>query len=476
MKMKVTSIIILILTILSLSMITIACCTNSFNSNTLSNTSTAIQIFSQKDLEDWIKNSSTFEHDGIPGSIQIINTISSLEGNSTISAGEWEFTVEYKTLHPGHGDRTGQALSQCTTNHAAVIKVENGKITSAVCCNTWDIQKEFTLTTSIAPLPTISENIIWQMEDTVVAATITRPADDDIHPAIVFVAGSGPTDRDWNSPFLPGTNGSAKLLAEELARNGYVTIRYDKRIAGPNAQNNLSFMMGKISMEGHVDELAGAVDILTARPDVDPEKIFVLANSEGTIHALNYQLTSEHKFAGLILSAMPGRSMSTLLHSQLEAQLASLPNAEGIMAGYEKLMADCLSGKPFVADPELPDSINNLVQGFYAPINSPFSREFLSLDPAPMLQKVTVPALVIIGKKDIQVDPFLDGILLESAANSLDNISFAYPDNANHVLKYEPRPRQELTGSDAAITYNASDRILDPESFQIIHSWLKGNK
>ena len=325
------------------------------------------------------------------------------------------------------------------------------------------------------PYSIINEDISWQIEETVVAGTITRPDDQAVHPAVVFVAGSGPTDRDWNSPLLSGTNGSARLLAEEFAKNGYVTIRYDKRIAGPNAQKNLPLMMGKISLEGHVEELAGAVNTLIARPDVDPDKIFVLGNSEGTIHALNYQQTREPKFAGLILSAMPGRSMKDLLHSQLEAQVASMPDAGEIMAGYDKLIADFLAGKPFAADPELPESFNNLVKGFYAPINLPFTAEFLSLDPAPMLKNVTVPVLVITGKKDIQVDRLLDGIPLENAAESRDNISFVYPDNANHVLKYESRPREELTAADAAKTYNAQDRILDPEALRIINNWLMNN-
>ncbi|MDD5703375.1 MAG: hypothetical protein PHU23_15180, partial [Dehalococcoidales bacterium] len=364
--------------------------------------------------------------------------------------------------------------------HEAIINVEQGEIKEAVMDERWDMinQKMLDSSTSI-PTQTqysiIDEEVAWKIEDTIVAATITRPDDQAVHPAIVFVAGSGPTDRDWNSPLIFGTNGSAKLLAEEFAKNGYVTIRYDKRIAGSNAEKNLPLMIGKISMEGHADELAGAVETLIARSDVNPDKIFVLANSEGTIHALNYQQTRETKFAGLILSAMPGRSMSAVLHNQLEAQLAPLPNAEEIMAGYDKLMADCLAGKPFVADPALPDSINNLVQGFYAPINLPFTIEFLTLDSAPMLGELTVPSLVIIGKKDIQVDYHLDGLPLESAAKGLDNISFAYPENANHVLKFELRPREELTGADAAVTYNAPDRILDPEALQIIKNWLRQN-
>jgi hypothetical protein len=55
-----------------------------------------------------------------------------------------------------------------------------------------------------AHLSVVSEDVSWQIGDTPVAATITRPDDNDIHPAVVFVPGSGPTDRDWNTPLLPG--------------------------------------------------------------------------------------------------------------------------------------------------------------------------------------------------------------------------------------------------------------------------------
>ncbi len=335
-------------------------------------------------------------------------------------------------------------------------------------------QGDYIKTYKPEPLAVISEEVSWQMGETIVAATITRPDDKDIHPAIVFVAGSGPTDRDWNSPLLPGTNGSAKLLAEELARSGFVTIRYDKRVAGPNAQKNLPLLVGKISMESHVDELAGAVDMLLARLDVNPDKIFVLANSEGTIHALNYQISRQYKFAGLILEGMPGRNLADLTRAQLEAQVAPLPDAKEIMAGYDKLMANFLAGKPFAADPTLPEGINNLIQGFYAPINLPFTREFFALDPAPLLGKVTTPTLVMLGKKDIQVDYQMDGAPLEAAAQGRDNVSFVFPANANHVMKYESRSREALTGADA-LTYNASDRILDPESLSIIKGWLIRN-
>jgi uncharacterized protein len=323
-----------------------------------------------------------------------------------------------------------------------------------------------------APLQPVSEEVSWNIDDTVVAATVTRPPNDNKkHPGMVFVAGSGPTDRDWNSPLLPGTNGSARLLAEEMAKFGYVTIRYDKRVAGPNAQNNLPLLVGKISLASHLEELTGAVNLLISRQDVDPRLIYILGNSEGTLHALNYQLNKDPKSAGLILTGLPGRNLAAVTRSQIEAQVSAMPNSAEIMAGYDKLMADFLDGKPFVADPKLPDGINNFFRGLYAPINLPFTREFFVVDAAPMLAKVTAPTLVMIGKKDIQVDYQLDGAPLEEASKGKNNISFAYPENANHVLKNEPRPRSGLTGADA-LSYNAADRVLDPEALKTIKDWL----
>jgi hypothetical protein len=95
--------------------------------------------------------------------------------------------------------------------------------------------------------------------------TVTAPVDAKSSPAVIMVAGSGPTDRNWCSPLLPGTNCSAKLLAEALAQRGYVTLCYDKIASGPHAKENLPKFVGKISMKSHVEELTGGVEILLAQ-------------------------------------------------------------------------------------------------------------------------------------------------------------------------------------------------------------------
>jgi hypothetical protein len=86
-----------------------------------------------------------------------------------------------------------------------------------------------------------------------------------------------------------------------------------------------------------------------------------------------------------------------------------------------------------------------------------------------MLAEITVPVLIIIGQKDIQVDWQADGAVLEAAAG--DNVTFNYPANANHVLKLEERPFEELAATGGG-DYNAADRVLDPETVDIILAWL----
>ncbi|MEZ4519478.1 MAG: hypothetical protein R3C44_22490 [Chloroflexota bacterium] len=64
---------------------------------------------------------------------------------------------------------------------------------------------------------------------------------------------------------LPGTNGSAALLADVLTKAGYATLRFDKRVTGPHAAENINALMGKISMQSHSDEVNSALAQLTSR-------------------------------------------------------------------------------------------------------------------------------------------------------------------------------------------------------------------
>jgi pimeloyl-ACP methyl ester carboxylesterase len=317
--------------------------------------------------------------------------------------------------------------------------------------------------------------VSWVLDEIPITGTLTRPSGVGPFPAVIFVAGSGPTDRDWNTPAVPGINGSAALLAQTLTASGYVTLRYDKRASGPHAVENVQRLMGTISMQGHAAELAGGVHLLAQHPDVDRQRIVILANSEGCIHALNYQLQAPAiPCAGLALTAAPGRPISKVVRSQVAAQLADIPGGDELLAAFDVLMQDFVTGRAIQAEERFPEVIRILILGLTNPANQPFARELWATDPAELLAGLRTPTLVVIGKKDIQVDWQADGRVFMDLATQHPNITVHFPEQANHVLKHEPRPRAQLTAAEAVASYNAANAVLDPDTVTRIMGWLAG--
>jgi uncharacterized protein len=314
----------------------------------------------------------------------------------------------------------------------------------------------------------------WKVEDFSVYGTLTRPKGEASRSAVVFVAGSGPTDRDWCSPLLPGKNGSGKSLAEALAREGFVTLRYDKLASGPHVRENITKLIGRLSMQSHLEELSGAVETIIAEKAVSKDDVFVLTNSEGAVHAVNYQLqATDCRFKGLVLTGAPGRAVGDVARSQIFNQVKQLPDAEILMKFYDNAVADFLAGKSVVLDASLPEGVKFLLKSLESPANLPFSRELWAYSLPRYLAKVNSPFLVLIGKKDIQVDWQVDGNALQAAAISKGGAAFVFPENANHVLKHEEKARENLVAAEVGLRYNAEDAVLDQEALTSILGWLQ---
>ena len=69
--------------------------------------------------------------------------------------------------------------------------------------------------------------------------------------------------------------------------------------------------------------------------------------------------------------------------------------------------------------------------------------------------------------------PGTKGPLFENVAKEHTSIELVYLENANHVLKYEPKPRREVTPADASATYSVDTTYMDPETGEEITSWSK---
>ena len=95
----------------------------------------------------------------------------------------------------------------------------------------------------------------WKVYDIPIYGTITAPTTQGKLISSYLCSRQRPHRPKLVLPLLPGTNGSAKRLAQTLAEQGYVTLRYDKVASGPNVSENFPKLIGKISMQTHLEEL-----------------------------------------------------------------------------------------------------------------------------------------------------------------------------------------------------------------------------
>jgi hypothetical protein len=261
-------------------------------------------------------------------------------------------------------------------------------------------------------------------------------------------------------------------LAEAFADAGIASLRYDKRVSGPHASENARALFGKLSMRSHLEELTAAVGVLAGHEAVDAARIAALGNSEGALHVLHY-VTSQPAvpFVGIVLGAPPGRSVGDVLLAQLASQAAQIPGGAELLVLVDAAVARYAAGQPMDLDPQLPDAVKMVLASFEAPANLPLARELFSDNACTYLGEVEIPALVVIGRKDVQIDVTADGAPLEAAAQGHDNVTFAYPANANHVLKEDIRTAAEAAAAPGT-GYNEDNTRLDPEALETILGWL----
>jgi pimeloyl-ACP methyl ester carboxylesterase len=245
--------------------------------------------------------------------------------------------------------------------------------------------------------------------------TLTRAAAASA-PVVLIIPGSGPTDRDGNSP-LGVRAATYRLLSEQLASRGVSTVRIDKR--GMFASSAAGVDANAVTIEDYVRDTRAWVD--TIRAQTGASCVWLLGHSEGGLVALA-TAQRDSGLCGLVLVAAAGRPLGDVLKDQLRANPANAALLEPAMAAIDSLAA----GKRVDASalpPALAPLFNPAVQGF---LISAFA-----LDPAKLAGQVKKPMLIVQGERDIQVS-VADAQALKAANPSASLLLL--PDT-NHVLK-----------------------------------------
>ncbi len=244
--------------------------------------------------------------------------------------------------------------------------------------------------------------------------TIVLPAKDA--PIVLIIPGSGPTDRDGNSPL--GVNAAPyRLMAEGLAEQGIGSLRVDKR--GMFGSQSAMTDANAVTIDDYVRDTGAWVDAV--RTTTGAKCVWLLGHSEGGLVALA-TAARMHDLCGIILVATAGRPLGDVLKEQLHANPANAP----LLAAADHSIDELSSGRRVDAA-ELPPTLASLfdptIQGFLISV--------FSLDPAHLAGKIAMPLLIMHGERDLQVS-VADAQRLKLAA---PHATLAVLPNTNHVLK-----------------------------------------
>lgn len=240
------------------------------------------------------------------------------------------------------------------------------------------------------------------------------------HAAAVILPGSGPTDRDGNSPQFGIQAATYRLLAEGLAERGVASVRIDKRGIGASAaaggaEADLRFTANIDDARAWVAEAAAK----TGRPCA-----WLIGHSEGALVALAVAANGDDNVCGLVLLSGAGRPAGVVLREQLTA----LP--EPLKAEALTIVDELEAGRT-VANPP------TALAALFRPSVQPYLISWLALDPAKLAAAYDGPIFIGQGATDIQVT-VADAEALKAAQPQAELVIWG---GVNHVLKLAPAER-----------------------------------
>jgi uncharacterized protein len=240
-------------------------------------------------------------------------------------------------------------------------------------------------------------------------------------PVVLLIAGSGPTDRDGNTP-LAGQNNSLKLLAEGLAGHGIASIRYDKRGIGESLAAGLE--EADLRFDTYVEDAALWIQQLQA--DSRFSSVTAIGHSEGSL--IGMLATRKTGADAFISIAGPARTASQVLRDQLQPRL---PDA--LWQQSEQILAALEQGNTVAS---VPPELNTL----YRSSVQPYLISWFRYTPAQEIRHLTVPVLIVQGTTDLQV-PVSEAQALKMAKPDAE---LRIIEGMNHVLKAVPLdPKQQ---------------------------------
>lgn len=237
--------------------------------------------------------------------------------------------------------------------------------------------------------------------------------------AVLFLAGSGPTDRNGNQPQLQ--NDVLRRLAQGLAEARIASLRIDKRGIGGSISPGMR--EGDLRFDDYVDDAVRWMEFLRAQPRIG--SAFFAGHSEGGL--IGIVAAQRTLVSGLVSIAGPGFPIGATLRRQFDAAAGLTPSQR---SAANRIIDELEAGRT-VSD--LPADW----AGMFRPSVQPYLISQFRYDPAAELAKLRLPILVMQGDRDLQVSE-ADAQRLAAAAPKADLVLLH---GVNHVLRDVPADR-----------------------------------
>lgn len=340
------------------------------------------------------------------------------------------------------------------------------------------------------PFPYKSEELTFQnpAKSITYGATITLPEGKGPFPAVLFLTGSGPQNRDeeifGHKPFA--------VLADFLTRRGFVVLRADDRGVGQTTGNAQD-----ATQKDLLADATAAFDYLKSRKEVNQQQIGILGHSQGGMTA-EIMGAQRNDIDFLILMAAPGVNGVEMMTAQNELVLRSLGREKEDAAKYGTLYREVAKAllqskdsmeasrrlQPIVTDwvqqthkraalatSGIHDSASQAayIATFAALAGNTAMMDVFRFDPAPYLKKIKAKVLAVNGSLDIQVasDVNLPGIDMALARGITKGYEVKELPGLNHLF--------QKCSNCTVQEYGQLEETLNPALLEAIGYWLAAN-
>ena len=277
-------------------------------------------------------------------------------------------------------------------------------------------------------------------------------------PAVVFVHGSGASNRDEKvgklTPF--------KDLAEGLAARGIASVRYDKR----------SFAYGRKMLkeknitvkEETIEDAVRATQLLRKDPRIDRNRIFIVGHSMGAMLAPRIDAQGGN-YCGLILMAGSPYKLEDIILRQNQQAMGGLNKLLQWIAAFQvKKLKKTFAGLYDLTDEEAKK------RKFAGGTTLYYFKE-MGEHPAPGFLKLSrKPLLILQGEKDFQASAAVDFTGYQTLLEGHDNATFKLYPGLNHA--FVPALSDDIN---KARKEYAEERHIGDEVIGDIARWILAN-